>query len=213
VSEDRGVSIEDLDEIDGLISAPEKPKKTSSSRKGSRGGGSSSALSRRLEKMIGLLGNVIEPMDQFDGQILKDNSKEIAEALADLANESPRVKAFLEGSLEGGAWTAVGLLIGGKVVLPVAVHHSWLPATMNDQLAAGMDIPVRRKKARRVPVETPGHTIPEVGDDQEGEIVPFRNPQYGRVRDPETGDMVTVKLDPNTGRPKVDGDGRPIIDE
>jgi hypothetical protein len=202
---DKGVTVEDLEDIDQIIGT-EKPTKTKTTKKRSSGG--TSGLSRRLKKMITLLGAVVEPMDSFDGQILKDNAGEIADALADLANESDRVRRFLEGSLEGGAWTAVGLLVGGKVVLPVAVHHGMLPDTVNDQLAATMDIPVRRKKRRPASVS---FIVPEEADQIDGED--DEPVQYGRVRHPDTGEMVTVPLDPATNRPKVDGDGRPIVDE
>lgn len=146
----------DLDELDRLnerLEDPEpepkpKPKRTKPTTKGKGTGTRKAPLQKRLATMIELVGTVVSGWDAYDGSVITDNAVALAEQLEALAKENPRVKRFLEGTLETSAWAGVLGVFGTNIMVPIAVHHSMLPEPINGNLATVFDIPVRPRKPK-----------------------------------------------------------------
>jgi len=60
--------------------------------------------------------------DQHCANLLATRGPVVAEAWANLANESPAVKAALESMLKGGAWAGT-ISTTLTLIVPIAVHH------------------------------------------------------------------------------------------
>lgn len=80
-------------------------------------------LQRKLEMMIVGMGLPFAAAgDEHCAMVFAQRGPVVAEAWANLANESPAVKRVLESMLKGGAWTgAIGATV--SLVIPVAAHH------------------------------------------------------------------------------------------
>lgn len=164
--------LEDLDELIGEVSPPEKEEKSKPKRKSS----SSRTLRKRIEEMLKLLGMLLSGLDSYDGGVIIEAAPELASQLDQLAKESPRVRRFIEAALETGAWSGVVGVLGMKVVVPMAVHHSLLPDPVNVNVAALLEVPVKPKREKTSVEEAqeeawPYSVIPG-GDDDEGDPAP-----------------------------------------
>jgi hypothetical protein len=198
--EETEFTVEDLEGVGDLID--EKPdRKPDTKRKSTGSTGRKPPLKKRLETMIGLIGNVTAGFDQFDGGVIKDNAEAVADALVDLANESPRAKRVLEGLLEGGAWAGVGAVVGWEIVTPIAVHHRMLPEPFNTNLANVRRIPLKDRKVPKISPTGPRLVAVPVDLDDDS---PDPSPSYVMARDPKTGQEAMFP---------ADGNGRPIFPE
>jgi hypothetical protein len=103
-------------------------------------------LETGLTKQFELLGALLSGFDSYDGGVIVDKAPNMAEALIEVAKSSPTAKRFLEGLVATGAWSGVVMVLGGDVLLPIAVHHRMLPGTVNDVIATIQDIPLRESK-------------------------------------------------------------------
>lgn len=66
-------------------------------------------------------------MDRFDsdgvcGNAISDGAGELGSALETLARENPKVRAFLEGGVEGTAWIGVAFAVAG-IAIPIVNAH------------------------------------------------------------------------------------------
>lgn len=189
--EERDLSIEDLEDLDEIVSAPEPEKKKPTRRKPSS---SKQSLERRLAKLIELIGTVTSGLDSYDGAVIVDNAPKLASALVDLANESPRARRILEGLLEGGAWAGVGTVFVWEIATPIALHHRMLPEPINTNLAEIRGVPVKEPKKRPDRLRAVEVDLSSLDSDN-----PVR---YVEARNPETGEWGTFPAGP---------DGRPIF--
>jgi hypothetical protein len=186
--DDGDVTVEDLDGLTEIIEPkPERKTKSKTSSTGRK-----PPLAKRLTTMVELIGNVTSGFDKYDGSVIVDNAPKLAEALVELANESPRAKRVLEGMLEGGAWAGVGAVVGWEIVTPIALHHRMLPEPIQTNLAEIRGVPVKAPKAPKAPKL---RAVPPISDDGEA-------PGYVMARDPKTGQEVLFP---------ADGNGRPIF--
>lgn len=64
--------------------------------------------------------------DQWAAEFVKDRGPVLAEAWANLAQESPAVKRVLERITQGTAWGGV-IAATGMTVIPLVAHHGLLP--------------------------------------------------------------------------------------
>lgn len=136
--------------------------KSSSGSKSKKGGLTITQLENGLKSNFELLGIALTGFDEFDGNVIVDKAPELASALTELAKANPRVRASLESLLEVGAWGGVITVFGGQIMLPIAVHHNWLPDNINRMLAEQGEIPV--KGQRKVKTDDDGITHITVDD-------------------------------------------------
>lgn len=190
---EEGPTIENLEDLDEVISAPEPKSKSSKSTSSSTG--RKQSLEKRLEGMLSLIGDVTTGFDKFDGTTIKEAAPRLAKALVDLANENPRAKRVLEGMLEGGAWAGVGTIVAWEIATPIALHHSMLPEPIQSNLAEIRGVPVKERKRKGPDLRVVPDT-PEPG--------PEAPPTMVEARDPATGNLAYFP---------ADGNGRPIFPE
>jgi hypothetical protein len=197
MAKEEGPTIDDLQDLDEVISAPE-PKPRSSKSTSSLSSGRKQPLEKRLEGMLALIGDVTSGFDKYDGTVIKDAAPRLAKALVDLANENPRAKRVLEGMLEGGAWAGVGTIVAWEIATPIALRHSMLPEPIQSNLAEIRGVPVKEKKKK-------GPDLRVVRSDDETTTVVKEEggtPVMVEARDPATGNLAYFP---------ADGNGRPIF--
>lgn len=122
------------------VAADEKPKRrrrTSTSTSASdttrpkapRGGARQPKLETRLVTNLTSLGIMVGMVNQADGLAIVQGAPAFCEALAALADESPKVRAGLESALSGGAVLKV-CAAGSAIVLPIMANHGLIPAAL-----------------------------------------------------------------------------------
>lgn len=128
----------------------EEPKRESPPPKVSAPGKGPATLQRKLEMMIVGMGLPFAAAgDEHCAMVFAQRGPVVAEAWANLANESPAVKRVLESMLKGGAWTgAIGATV--SLVMPVAAHHGLSVPNPMDAVVFG-----RRKEQEEEPTEEP----------------------------------------------------------
>jgi len=98
--------------------------------------------------------------DKHCAELLATRGPVVAEAWANLANESPAVKAALESMLKGGAWAGT-ITTTLTLIVPMAVHHGLPIPDFVSPVIFGLSPKEKEKKdeskdfvAERVPPET-----------------------------------------------------------
>lgn len=104
-------------------------------------------LQRRLHDMFTNMGAGLMFVDPICGKIITTQAGDLAEAFENLARENPRIKKWLEVTLEGGAWGGVAMACF-PILVTVAAHHGRL----NPEIAAAIGISVPLKPT--VPAES-----------------------------------------------------------
>jgi hypothetical protein len=89
------------------------------------------ALAPRLTTAMVTIGTLVGLVDQFDGLAICQGAPAFADALAEAAEENPKLKAALERALTIGTMGKV-TTAGAAIALPIAAHHGLIPkALMN----------------------------------------------------------------------------------
>ncbi|MEV6478031.1 hypothetical protein [Streptomyces sp. NPDC051657] len=94
-----------------------------------RGGVRQPKLETRIGVSLTSLGMTVGVFHQGDGMAIVQGAGPFAEALAGLADESPKARELMEGALSGGAWLKV-LTAGAGILLPIFANHGLIPAGM-----------------------------------------------------------------------------------
>lgn len=84
-------------------------------------------LERQLADQLGAIALTVAVFQPADGMTLARRAPELAAAFAKLAEQNPRVRKLLEGSLTSSAWLGVCFALGG-LGLELAQNHRALPA-------------------------------------------------------------------------------------
>ncbi|MFJ8188092.1 hypothetical protein [Streptomyces sp. NPDC096105] len=92
-----------------------------------RGGARQPKLETRLGTNLTSLGIMVGAFNQADGIAIVQGAPALSEALAGLAEESPKAREFMEGALSGGAWLKVFTALGG-IAVPILANHGLIPA-------------------------------------------------------------------------------------
>jgi len=88
--------------------------------------------------------------DEHCAKLLANRGPVVAEAWANLANESPAVKRVLESMLKGGAWAgAISTTL--TVVVPIAAHHGAPLPDFISPVIMGMSPEEKKEKADSEP--------------------------------------------------------------
>lgn len=140
------------------IAPPSQNKSKAKSGSGSKAKSKSKAsstdltlqqLEKAVQRQFELFGMLLSGYDAYDGQVITEKAPDLAEALLELARTHKPVRRFLEKMVATGAYSTVVALVGGEIMLPIAVHHQWLPEPVNDVIAETRDIPLRPKPDRK----------------------------------------------------------------
>lgn len=99
-----------------------------------------------LTSSVELLGVGVSFLDEFDGDLIHDKARLIAESLVELSHHNPRARKMLEQLVTGSAWGGVAMVLGKEIALPIALHHGVLPEPFNTAMAEARDIPVKANK-------------------------------------------------------------------
>lgn len=136
------------------ITPPSASKGKSKSKSSSKSKSASSTdlnitqLKRAVERQFELFGMLLSGYDSYDGQVIAEKAPDLADALIELAKTHRPVRRFLEKMVATGAYSTVIALVGGEIMMPIAVHHQWLPEPINNAIAESQGIPLREKKER-----------------------------------------------------------------
>lgn len=93
----------------------------------------------QLRELFDTLAGAVKLVDSFSGEIIGNQSEELAYGYAKLAKEDPRIKLFFEKMVTGSAYSAV-IVPTALTVIPIAWHFGFMPAKVGVPvtLAAGM---------------------------------------------------------------------------
>lgn len=93
----------------------------------------------QLRDLFDTLAGAVKLADSFSGEIIGNQSEELAYGYAKLAKEDPRIKLFFEKMVTGSAYSAV-IVPTALTVIPIAWHFGFMPAKVGVPvtLAAGM---------------------------------------------------------------------------
>lgn len=87
-------------------------------------------IERRLEELIASFALGFAMMgDDYCANVVAHGAPHLAQAWANLAKESPAVRAVIERLLRGGAWGGV-VISTLAIALPIAQHHNIYPQRM-----------------------------------------------------------------------------------
>lgn len=102
----------------------------------------------QLRALLDELSGALKLVDSFSGQVVSNQSEELAYGYAKLAKEDPHVRAFFERLTTGSAYTAVAVPTVLTVV-PIMWHFGFMPAKLGVPvtLAAGV-MPFTRGQER-----------------------------------------------------------------
>lgn len=84
------------------------------------------ALAPRLTTAMTSVGMLVGLVDEFDGLAICKGAPAFADALAEAAEENPKLKAALERALTVGTMGKV-FTAGTAIALPIAAHHGLIP--------------------------------------------------------------------------------------
>lgn len=85
-------------------------------------------LQKQLEEMFMALGMGAAVIgDSFDGEVIAENSHELAESWYKLAQQNAAVKKALEAMMQTGAWSGV-VMVTAAVAVPILQNHGAIPA-------------------------------------------------------------------------------------
>jgi hypothetical protein len=99
-------------------------------------------LERQLCDQLGAIALTVAVLHPQDGMTLARRAPELAAAFAKLAEQNPRIRKMLEGSLTGSAWLQLTFALGG-LGLELAQNHRAIPAPPSGEApapAGGFDL-------------------------------------------------------------------------
>lgn len=112
-----------------------KPKRCADHKAGSRksggavrssGGRWQQPLQDALTSQFVMVGMMIYPFENFDGQTIITGSPALAQSLVGVAEQSPAVRDALQKFVTAGAWSQVAAAVA-QIAIPIAMHHKIIP--------------------------------------------------------------------------------------
>jgi hypothetical protein len=102
----------------------------------------------QLRDLFDTVSGAVKLADSFSGEVIGNQSEELAYGYAKLAKEDPRIKLFFEKLVTGSAYSAV-IVPTALTAIPIMWHFGLLPAKVGVPvtIASGM-IPFTREQER-----------------------------------------------------------------
>lgn len=147
-------------------------------------GAKQTVLEKKIERMIVAMGLPFAAAgDMHCARHFTQKGPIVAEAWANLANESPAVKEILESMMKGSAWTgAIGATCG--LLIPVAAHHG-APLPPVAARLFGAEVPEQPKPQPEPPIVPTPTPVANGNGNGNGRTVPgpaaFSAPPDGTV--------------------------------
>jgi hypothetical protein len=109
-------------------------------------------LENQLRELFDAVAGGVSMADAFSGQVIGNQSEELAYGYAKLAKEDARVRAFLEKALTGSAYSAV-VVPTVMTVIPIAWHFGLVPAKIGVPVTFMSGVPLITRTEEREGVE------------------------------------------------------------
>ncbi|MFD8943345.1 hypothetical protein ACFV00_15270 [Streptomyces californicus] len=133
-----GQTTVELPELDPVqVPAPDAPPKRTRRKSAAtaadtkprqpRGAARQPKLETRIGTNLATLGMTVGVFNQADGMAIMAGAPAFAEALAGLADESPKARELMEGALSGGAMLKC-ITAGAGILLPILANHGLIPS-------------------------------------------------------------------------------------
>lgn len=106
------------------------------SKKGKKGAGPM-PVKAEIASLLSMLGLGVYAYNPVDGRIIMEGADRLADALYNLAKESPAVRKALVAALAGSAWGQLGAALM-PILLPIAANHG----LVDSELVAKVGAPV-----------------------------------------------------------------------
>jgi hypothetical protein len=136
-------------------------KRDRAPRRSPAGGKRAPSLKADLRRTFRLAGTVVGVFDPYCGSILMDRTEHLADAIARLAQDDPRIARWLSAIGRAGPYGAL-MVAAAEVAVPIAAHHG----LMAPEIAALFGAPPIPSPA---PAPEPPAFTPEGGGEGEGE--------------------------------------------
>lgn len=112
-----------------------KPKRCAEHKTGARsgktparasGGRWQQPLTDALTQQFVMVGMMVYPFENFDGQTIITGSPQLATSLVGVAEQSPAVRDALQKLVTTGAWAQVAAAVAA-IAIPICMHHGIMP--------------------------------------------------------------------------------------
>lgn len=103
-------------------------------------------LQKQLEEMLMFVGLITAgAVNEFDGEVIRDNAASMAEAWHKVAQQNATVKRILSSMMETGAWSGA-VAATAAVAVPILQNHGAIPAGIPHPFAKPPHIAGRQAK-------------------------------------------------------------------
>lgn len=138
-------------------------------------------LQKQLEEILMTVGLMTSgAINEFDGEVIRDNAASMAEAWHKVAQQNATVKRILTSLMETGAWSGA-LMATGAVAIPILQNHGAIPANVPHPFKRPPHLQPQ-PQAQRPP--TMAHTPPTGAQ-------PMPTPPHGGMVPPQQGSPIT----------------------
>lgn len=125
------------------------------------------ALQKQLEEFFMMGGMMVAgTINRFDGEVLAENSAELAKAWNELAQKNATIKRILEGMMETSTWSTV-LMTTAAVAIPIAQNHGAIPPGVPHPFRKPPQVE-KAEQAQAAAQQKPPMRPPTVGPDLSG---------------------------------------------
>ena len=140
----------DLDLLNSLGPTPsakkDKPPKltpeertTTSPRKGRRPA-DLAQIEDGLTQAFTFVGMGLSMVNLYDALVIQENAEKLAQVWTKVAEQNPKVKAYLLNAMKGGTW-AGAISVSVAVTIPILANHGYVPDELTNMAGTIIKVP------------------------------------------------------------------------